>query len=67
MQRQAEKDIQTGTLDEKSVNAYFHQHMQKVRSCSKQAKQAVSARISCQEQLRNSPSPASVEAQVTLA
>ena len=30
VQRQAQKDMQTGSLDESSVNAYFQQHMQKV-------------------------------------
>lgn len=35
VQRQAQKDMQGGNLDESSVNAYFQQHMQKVgRKCS---------------------------------
>ena len=30
VQKQAQKDMQGGNLDESSVNAYFQQHMQKV-------------------------------------
>ena len=30
VQRQAQKDMQAGTLDESSVDAYFQRHMQKV-------------------------------------
>lgn len=32
MQKQAQKDLKAGSLDENSVNAYFQQHMQKVGS-----------------------------------
>ena len=30
VQRQAQKDLQTGALNDETVNAYFQQHMQKV-------------------------------------
>ena len=30
VQRQAQKDLQTGALNDEMVNAYFQQHMQKV-------------------------------------
>ena len=30
VQRQAQKDLQMGALNDKTVNAYFQQHMQKV-------------------------------------
>ena len=32
MQQQAQKDMATGALNEQTVNAYFQQHMQKVRA-----------------------------------
>ena len=31
MQQQAQRDMATGALNEQTVNAYFQQHMQKVR------------------------------------
>ena len=30
VQRQAQKDLQTGALNDQTANAYFQQHMQKV-------------------------------------
>lgn len=32
MQQQAQRDMATGALNEQTVNAYFQQHMQKVRA-----------------------------------